>query len=103
MNYGKAIRAFRLKTKVPQRVLASCVGITQPYLSLIENSKKVPSMEVLERISTELGIPLPILMLDTLSVDNVPIQKRDAFIALKPAIDNLLTFFYTQLELEQNQ
>ena len=63
MNVGISIREIR-KERTPQlnqSEFAKLIGITQTYLSQIETGAKTPSIEVLERISKEFEIPLPII------------------------------------------
>ena len=50
-NLGKTIREKRHKLNVSQAELSKKAHITRTYLSLIENGKRFPSWEVLEKIS----------------------------------------------------
>lgn len=43
---GKKIKEFRNEVKITSSLLAKNSGITQPYLSQIENEKRFPSVEV---------------------------------------------------------
>jgi transcriptional regulator with XRE-family HTH domain len=43
---------------VPQGVLASLAGISPGYLTLIEQGKRRPSPEVIEKIANGLGVKL---------------------------------------------
>lgn len=48
---------YRKQAQKTQKELASAVGITQGYLSLLESGdKKNPSITLLQRIAKELGI-----------------------------------------------
>lgn len=59
---GSYIRRTRSARQVTLRKLAAAVGVTPSYLSDIENDRRVPSEEVLERIARELDLDLDELM-----------------------------------------
>lgn len=59
---GSYIRRARSARQVSLRKLAAAVGVTPSYLSDIENDRRVPSEEVLERIAAELGLDLDEVM-----------------------------------------
>ncbi len=50
---GEALRLIRVFHNVKQRDLAQALKISPSYLSEIENGKKEPSLEILERYATE--------------------------------------------------
>ncbi len=52
---GKNIAKLRKVKKLKSKELAEMVGIRQPYISAIENGKKIPSIEVLQNIAKSLG------------------------------------------------
>lgn len=54
------LRNKRLDVGLSQQKLASKIGISRPQLSLIENGKRNPSLEVLKKIAQELGEPIEI-------------------------------------------
>jgi len=55
---GKAIKLVRIEKGVAQKVLAVGIGVTDNYLSLIENARRVPSLGVLIVIAQFLVVPL---------------------------------------------
>jgi transcriptional regulator with XRE-family HTH domain len=59
---GSYIRRARSARKVTLRQLAAAVGVTPSYLSDIENDRRVPSEEVLERLAAELALDLDELL-----------------------------------------
>jgi transcriptional regulator with XRE-family HTH domain len=63
MNYGKAIRITRALADVSQRELAESLDTDPSYISLLEMNKREPSRELLERIATELKVPMHLLVL----------------------------------------
>lgn len=56
-NIGRMIKELRLKRGWTVRKLASMVGKTPAYVSLIENRKRQISMELLESFARALGVP----------------------------------------------
>lgn len=56
MELGKNIRYHRKFNKIRSVDLAQQVGVGQPYISEIEKGRKVPSIEVLQRIATALDL-----------------------------------------------
>ena len=60
---GKMMGSYRRKEKISQKELAKAVGISNNYLSNIENGYTVPSLETF----TELSVTLAILLIFLLS------------------------------------
>lgn len=87
MNLGKTIKKIRKQKKLSQETFANQSGISQTYLSQIENDKREPNLSTLKSISTVLGIPLPILFFLSTTEDDIPLEKRELF----KAIDESLT------------
>lgn len=94
MNYGKTIKEFRVdRAKQRQGVFAENVGITQTYLSQIENGKKTPSTDVLERISKYIDVPLPIMFWNSVTEQDVALEKLEIFRFLQPSINQFISTF----------
>lgn len=55
-SLGELIRKQRQLAELPMRQLASMVGISNPYLSQIENGLRAPSEQVLDNIARSLGL-----------------------------------------------
>ncbi len=55
MSLGKNITTLREHLNIKEKELAFMVGISQPYISAIENDKKTPSVEVLCKIALALN------------------------------------------------
>jgi len=91
MKIGKAIKKARLcYFKGNQIEFSKAIGISQTYLSQIENDKKEPSVSVLNQISLICEIPLAILMWFTIDTKDIAENKKDAFKFLKPSVDAML-------------
>lgn len=62
MNLGNAIKLVRVQRGINQGELARLAGMSVSYLSLIERSKREPTMSTIERIAKGLNIPLTVLL-----------------------------------------
>lgn len=62
MNIGKGIRFVRVASGLRQGEIARRLGISQNYLSLLENNKAEPSMALLKKMSQVFGIPASFLL-----------------------------------------
>lgn len=62
-----ALRAWRKERGLSQERLAHAVGVTPGMIALIETNRRQPSADLLERIATELGVPV-----DALALIDVP-------------------------------
>ena len=62
MSLGELINSNRVNRRLGLRALARSIDIAPSYLSDIENNRRVPSEEVLIRISEVLEIDFNILM-----------------------------------------
>ena len=70
MRYGAGIKRARLQAGWSQKKLAKIMGIEASYISLIEADKRVPSLEVLERIAQECSLRLSHLVQLCETMDN---------------------------------
>ncbi len=61
-SLGFIIAEIRSKRHLTQKQLANFSGITQSYLSKLEQGLQQPTLESLEKIAISLGVPLPILI-----------------------------------------
>ncbi|QDU59005.1 helix-turn-helix domain-containing protein [Aeoliella mucimassa] len=54
---GKTIRILRQAKSLKMTEVAGESGVSVPYLSLVENGERQPSLEVMRRIAETLGVP----------------------------------------------
>jgi len=54
---GKTIRILRQAKSLKVTDVAKSSGVSVPYLSLVENGERQPSLEVMRRIAETLGVP----------------------------------------------
>lgn len=91
MQLGKVIHYLRKKRSLNQKEFAKKIGKTASYLSLIESNQKIPSMELMRRISKELEIPFYYLIYKSLDVETeIPQNKRDTYNHLSPVLDKII-------------
>ncbi len=61
MNIGSAIQMCRTRRQLSQAELANLAGCSISYLSMLENSKRDPTLSTLKKIAAALRVPLEIL------------------------------------------
>jgi len=83
MELGKNIVKIRKLRGLKAKQLAELVGIDQSYLSQIENEKRSPSLEVIQKIAKALGTTVSELLGET------PQQLSDDIQRLVDASKNL--------------
>lgn len=94
MNIGHVIKRIRKEKDIKQGEFSKQCGITQTYLSLIENNKKEPNITTLKTIATNLNIPLQILLFLSLDEKDIPERKKDIYKILEPSIKNMINQIY---------
>jgi XRE family transcriptional regulator, regulator of sulfur utilization len=96
MDIGQTILRVRKEKGIKQKDLAKGAGISPTYLSQIEKGQRVPRMDILEKISAEINVPLSILSFLSLDVDSIPEDKKYAYNQVKPLLDGLVEkIFFT--------
>lgn len=90
MDLGTAIKTIRKQKGLKQGVFAESIGITQAYLSGLENNNKKPSMEIFEKISKFSNIPIPAILWFSIEREDVDDHKKVIFDLLKPSVDALV-------------
>ncbi len=91
MNLGNTIKYIRIQKEIKQNALAQCCGISQAYLSQIENNRKEPNMPTLKIICNKLNITIPILFFLAIDSKDIALEKRNAFDFLIPSINSLIS------------
>lgn len=67
MGIGKTIKLLRINAGFKQKDLAVKVGVSQNYLSLVENDKRQPSLSFLRSVAEGLRVPSNYLILEILA------------------------------------
>ena len=91
MNLGNAIRKLRNEKGIKQKFIASRAGISNEYLSNIENGTKMPTIAVINKICDALEVSVAYLLLIAVESnieDDVPKEKladlKDILKSIKP-------------------
>jgi len=63
MNVAHAIKICRAAKNLSIEALSNKSGLSKSYISKLENGKRKPSMEAIEKISETLGIPIVVLLM----------------------------------------
>lgn len=90
MNIGETIKILRKEKNIKQLDLAESSGISQTYLSQIEKGTKTPTIDVLEKISTNLGLPYPVLSFLSLDTNSISAEKKEIYNRFEPVISGLI-------------
>lgn len=90
MDISKALFQMRKRTVHNQKEFAGKLGISQTYLSLLENGKKTPSWDLIEHYSKLVNVPIAIVFWKSIEDKDVPTSKKRIFKELKPVVDNLI-------------
>lgn len=92
MNYGYALKSIREELKISQGDAAKKSGISQTYLSQLENnSKKEPSKKILSKLAKVYKIPPVLIMYRAVEEKDVPKDKKQLFAPLSPIINSLIS------------
>jgi transcriptional regulator with XRE-family HTH domain len=96
VHVGRTIQIVRNARQMRLLDLAQKSGVSVPFLSLVENGDRQPSLDVLGRIASSLGIPLDALLLvasrkgTTLRTNNAGVSRlTDCLSTLLAAEDAL--------------
>lgn len=90
MKIGQSVKKVRKLKGVNQGEFSKTIGITQSYLSLIENDKRMPSMDLLEKMAKCFGMPLQFMLWFSITEDQIADSKLEFYRALKPAMDEIV-------------
>lgn len=63
MNYSKAIRTLRASKGFSQKKLAFLTELDASYISRIEKGERTPTLDVIEKISKKLEVPMYLVTL----------------------------------------
>ena len=104
MNIGENIKKYRKENKLTQEQLAIKSGISRNALINYENNKRVPSFEMLVKISTALQVPIDIIC--GLNVKPVTVPELNLIVGYENKetgeyIDDIKEHIDTELNLLQ--
>jgi transcriptional regulator with XRE-family HTH domain len=102
MNLGQAIADVRRRKCLKQKVVARKCQISQTYLSQIENNRRDPTLSTLKKISQVLEVPLPIIFFLSLTDEDIPDQKKEAFAFVLSSVKAFVQEFFSD-SLQQDR
>lgn len=86
MNVGDAIKNIRKNKGLTQKELAQKCGLSANAMCAIEKNESIPTRESIDKICKVLDIPISYLLFFSVTEDEIPIEKRTAFKALKAVL-----------------
>jgi transcriptional regulator with XRE-family HTH domain len=84
-----ALRLLRLYLGLSQKELAAQLDLSQSMISELENGSKTVSIEVLEKYSNKLEIPMSKLLFFAEELDGEPVKTRGKLIIANRALQLL--------------
>ncbi len=88
MNIGFVIKDIRKKKQITQATLSNLCGVSQSYLSSIENGNKRPEFKTLEIICDSLKVSISDLFLLSLQKEDIRENQLQKVNSLKKEILN---------------
>src|SRR5436305_555244 len=85
-RFGQRLRELRLARGLSQAELASRAAITTNYISRLEGGGAAPGIDLVARLASALGVPLPDLLPTTPSPDELAVTRQQ----VKKLFDGLL-------------
>ncbi len=90
MNIGKGIKFVRVASGLRQGELANQLGISQNYLSLLENNKAEPSLGLLRKLSNVFGVPAGFLLWEeTMPVEGETLGINEKYARIRKLVHEL--------------
>jgi transcriptional regulator with XRE-family HTH domain len=93
MELGKTIQRIRSEKSISRKQLAEASNVSRSYLYSIEKGWKKPSIKTLEFISKALNVPTPMLVFYSITIEDVPTDKRQMYEILHPHMKLLVDKF----------
>lgn len=107
MSFGERLLDRRKTLKVTQQDLASTLGVTPQHISLIEQDKVTPSLNLVDGLAKELGVTTDYLISGQESIITDPIAAIKAdkklTIKIKKALIALIEEFYSSVSSTPDQ
>jgi transcriptional regulator with XRE-family HTH domain len=90
MKIGIIIKNIRKSKRIKQKDLATKLGISNAYLSSVENDKKEPSLGLTKDLATHLGVPLYYFFIKAYDEKSLVGKQKKVFVKVKKLIDEFL-------------
>ncbi|MBZ5645433.1 MAG: helix-turn-helix domain-containing protein [Acidobacteriia bacterium] len=81
MKLGTAIKLIRTSSGLKQKEIATRLGVTSNYISLVESGNREPSVSLLKKMASVFGVPVGLFFLwedgeDASSKENINQLRR---------------------------
>ena len=86
-NFFENLKAARLEAKMTQKAVAEKIGVAKSTYSQYESGDRLPSVEVVKKISRVIGVPVDVLL-------NTGQQDQELWLT---AQDNALLLMFKEL------
>lgn len=100
VKIGTGIKSVRKKLGYSQKDFAKKVDMNNSYLSLIERNKRLPSLEMIAKISKILNVPLAVLFWFSVTEEDLAEDRKALYPLFKPSIDSMLLEMFDTKENE---
>jgi len=90
MDIGLALKTLRKEIGLKQSEIAKRSNISVTALYNIENGLSFPSKETIDRLCTAIGVPVAYLLFYSITDEDLPESKREAFHYLQSPIKAFL-------------
>lgn len=86
MDLGTTIARLRKERKLTAKEVArrSCISVNA--LCAIERNKSLPTQKTFFAICEAIGVPYYIVLIECVTIDDIPPEKREAFNVIWPPI-----------------
>lgn len=90
VDYSKAIRVGRALADISQRDLSRRISVDPSLVSMLENGRRKPSLEILQKVAVALGIPFHLFTLLASGPDEIKDADPNTVRQLALALSKLL-------------
>jgi transcriptional regulator with XRE-family HTH domain len=90
MKIGMTIKTLRKHKGIKQKELALKLGISNAYLSSIENDKREPSLELTKALASHLEVPVGYFFIETYDVKSLTGKRKKVFNKVKKLLAEFL-------------
>ena len=90
MDIGSSLKFLRKVKKISQGEAAKSYGISQTFLSQIENNVKRPSLKLLDKICLSYDLPIGVFFWFCINEEDVKSEKQNLYNEMKPTVDKII-------------
>lgn len=90
MELGSTIKRLRKERKLTAKEVARRSGISANALCAIERNMSLPTQKTFFAICEAIGVPYYLVLIECVTIDDIPPEKREAFSVIWPPLMNYL-------------